>query len=151
MVAVGVIRPFLSHARGPDWLSLAALPVALLHLLLEGYRWQMIPVYGLVVVLSVGAIGRLRSNNSSTRKRGWQTVGVLVGLLILAIAAALPYLMPVPQPLPPTGPYAIGTFTLYRVDNGRREIYSETATLPISRREHPSRTCDPEHPPNGHA
>ena len=122
-VLFGLIRPFLPRTRLFDWLILATIPINLLHLLLEGYRWQMIPAYGLAGVLSVMAIGRPHSNPSS--KRGWQIVGTLLGLILLLIASALPYLLPVPQPLPPTGSYAIGTFNIYRIDENRREIYSD--------------------------
>ena len=125
LILVGVLRPFLPHHRLFNWVVLTAVPLTLLHWLLEGYRWQMIPAYGLLLWLSLMAIGRLRADNQPTKKRGWQITGVLAGLLIFAIAAALPYLLPVPQPLPPSGPYAIGTFSFYRVDSNRREIYSD--------------------------
>jgi predicted dienelactone hydrolase len=120
---VGILRPFLPRLRLFDWIILAAIPITLLHLLVEGYRWQMMPAYGLVVVLVVGAIVRI--NGRSGWKRGWQIAGALVGLILFIIAVALPYLLPVPRPLPPSGPYAIGTFSLYRVDESRREIYSD--------------------------
>ncbi|VAW42083.1 hypothetical protein MNBD_CHLOROFLEXI01-1349, partial [hydrothermal vent metagenome] len=41
------------------------------------------------------------------------------------IAVALPVAMPVPRLPDPTGPYAIGTFSSYLVDNGRLETYTE--------------------------
>lgn len=123
LVLVGLIRPFLPRLRFLDGLILTAIPLTLLHWLLEGYRWQMIPAYGLVIVVSVAAIRRWRGPIET--KRGWQIAGTLAGLLIFLIAVALPYLLPVPQPLPPSGPYAIGTVTLYRVDESRREIYSD--------------------------
>ena len=125
LVLVGVLRPFLPHHRLFNWVVLTAVPLTLLHWLLEGYRWQMIPTYGLVLLLSLMAIGRLRTNSRLIKKRGWQIVGMLTGLIIFTVATALPYLLPVPQPAPPTGPHAIGTFNLYRLDNSRREIYSD--------------------------
>ena len=133
IILLGLLRPFWPHLRWLEWIILAAIPITLFHLLLEGYRWQMIPAYGLAVELSIGAIRRLRTNGRLDRqrdKRGWQIVGILMGLVIFILAAALPYLLPVPQPLPPTGPHTIGTFSLYRVDESRPEIYSDDPTDP---------------------
>ena len=129
LLLVGILRPFLPHRTWLNWVVLTAVPLTLLHLLLEGYRWQMIPAYSLVIWLSVGAIGRLLANgrwqSQQGWQRGWQIASMLIGLTIFIIAAALPSLLPVPQPLPPSGPHAIGTYNLYRLDSDRREIYSD--------------------------
>jgi predicted dienelactone hydrolase len=130
LILLGLLRPFLPRHSWLDWLLLTPIPLTLLHWLLEGPRWQMIPAYGFVLLLAVGAAGRLRHQPSWPRGR--QIAGALLGLILFIPAAALPYLLPVPQPLPPSGPYAIGTFTLHRVDQSRREIYSDD---PTARRE----------------
>jgi dienelactone hydrolase len=44
---------------------------------------------------------------------------------LLALAAALPLLLPVPKLPTPSGPYAVGTFSTMLVDESREEIYSD--------------------------
>ncbi len=92
------------------------------HLLVEGYRWQMVPAYGLTAV-SLLLVIRWRRTNSPPPRLAW--LGGLPGLLIWLVAIALPVAMPVPRLPDPSGPYVIGTFTTYLVDNNRPETYTE--------------------------
>lgn len=109
----------------PNWLAIFPVAGALftiLHLFVEGYRWQMVPAYGLTAVFLILA-PRWVSGTQNGPRFGWLLA--LLGLLSWLIAAALPVAMPVPQLPEPTGPYAIGTFTTYLVDESRPEIYTE--------------------------
>ena len=114
----------LSRKR-PHWLlifpGLATLFTAL-HLAFEGYRWQMVPAYGLTAVFFLLGL-RWRDANFQPPRLAW--LGGLLGLLLWLVALALPVAMPVPQLPDPTGPYAIGTFTTYLVDENRLEQYTE--------------------------
>ena len=104
-------------------LPIASLSLLLIHLLIEGYRWQMIPAYGLTAVLSLYSLWQWRAAQSHKRRR-WVSILIgLVGLLSLLITAALPAILPVPRLAAPSGPAAIGTVTYYWVDNGRQEIF----------------------------
>lgn len=87
----------------------------------EGFRWQMIPLYLTAVGLAVGDLFFLeRTVNWSNRiARG------LLGLIGLALAAALPVLLPVPELPTPSGPETVGTTTVRLVDFTRDEIYGE--------------------------
>jgi predicted dienelactone hydrolase len=125
------LRPFLR----PRWylfLPLATLLLLLLHLLREGYRWQMVPAYGLTTVLLLLIfIQAARPTAVSPARPRWQTIlGGLVGLVVLAVAAALPTLLPVPSLPSLSGPYPVGTFSLYLVDNGRNDIYADDPNTP---------------------
>lgn len=107
------------------WLALFPVLGALfmvLHLLVEGYRWQMIPAYGLTAVFLLLAI-RWNTTRASPARFAW--LGGLLGLLVWLLAIALPVALPVPRLPDPTGPYAIGTFTTYLVDSARPETYTE--------------------------
>lgn len=135
VVTIPVILWPLLPMRRSAWLDLlpfCGLLFILLHLLFEGYRWQMIPGYGETAVLSLISLRHLQ-------KRGWRLAGEdaqptrsklrsrllgLCGLLWLVIAFALPLLLPVPKLIPKTGPYAVGTNTLHLVDTSREEIYT---------------------------
>ena len=115
-----LVWPLLRRTRPRwlDWLSVTAVLLLILHLILEGYRWQMVPAYVLVAGLAVLTLSR------------WK-LPVIVGiggLLWLIVAAALPILLPVPRPLAPTGPYTVGTAVYHLIDPSRSEIYTDDPT-----------------------
>lgn len=114
------------RAQAPGkWLGLFPIVGVLLigvHLPLEGYRWQMIPAYGLTAVLLLLTIRR-RTTNTSPSRLAW--LGSLLGLFVWLVAVALPVALPVPRLPDPTGSYAIGTFTAYLVDTNRPETYTD--------------------------
>ncbi|MCB8976234.1 MAG: hypothetical protein H6657_02265 [Ardenticatenaceae bacterium] len=115
----------LFSRQRPNWLAIFPVAGALftiLHLFVEGYRWQMVPADALTVLFLILAT-RWVGNASKGPRFSWLLA--LLGLLIWLIAIALPVAMPVPQLPDPTGPYAIGTFTTYLVDESRPEIYTE--------------------------
>lgn len=114
----------ISRSR-PRWLAvlpLAGSIFAFIHLLVEGYRWQMILVYLLTAVFLLLAIHWL-INQPTAPRLGW--LMAVLGLLAWLVAAALPIAMPVPRLPDPTGSYAIGTFSTYLVDANRPEIYTQ--------------------------
>ena len=101
-----------------------ALVLILLHILIEGARWQMVPIYVLAAVLFLTGFPALIHagpvNQAVTR--GWPLAGLI--LLLLAVSTLVPALLPVPTLLAPTGPYVVGTRTFVLTDPGRKEIYS---------------------------
>lgn len=105
----------------PSWLnglSGTAVLLVILHLIIEGYRWQMVPAYLLVAGLAVWTLFK------------WK-IPLIVGIggfIWLIVAAALPVLLPVPRPLPPTGPYDVGTAVYHLTDSSRDEFYTDNPT-----------------------
>jgi predicted dienelactone hydrolase len=88
------------------------------HLALEGARWQMAPVYGVLLVALVGtAVGFIRR---PTRRR-WPA---LAGVAVLALAAVGSVLFPVFHLPRPTGPYPVGVSTMAIVDRERPELHT---------------------------
>jgi predicted dienelactone hydrolase len=119
---------FVPRPKRPRWLAyLPGLAVlfALIHLALEGYRWQMVPAYGLTVLLFLGTGRgifsgiRVRRDPPSRQRRVPKTIGTVLGLLVLIVAAALPALVPVFRLPKPTGPYAVGTQYFLWTDGAR--------------------------------
>jgi len=101
----------------PLWirrLPLFTLPAILFHLILEGYRWQMIPLYVLSVMIAVLSFLRIE------QKR----IGSLLTFILLAISTALPLLLPVPSIPASSGPYKVGTRIYELTDGARMELYS---------------------------
>jgi hypothetical protein len=96
-----------------------------LHLLLEKYRWQMIPLYALVTFCCLTGTFRLVHPSLGRIKHiSWARIGAISSLLVLFAATLLPFLLPVPRVPNPSGPYKIGTTTMVLVDQSRHEIYS---------------------------
>lgn len=127
LTALSLLPLFLpvSHrTRRLRWLPLSAILALLLHLFREGYRWQMLPAYVLVLALNVHTLLTLIRSQPVLRTRGLRAAAALFGLVWLAFAVALPLLLPVPRPLPPTGPYGVGTTAVHIVDAGRPEPFS---------------------------
>ena len=114
-------RPFWAN-----YLPGAAILLILVHLIREGYRWQMVPAYALVVLLFVLSVPRLLGKRidlpAGRGRRVWNRIGMTLGWVVLAIAAAIPALFPVFELPNPTGPYAIGTTAFAFSDDSRPEI-----------------------------
>jgi len=141
LVGVCFLRPlFPQRWRWPDFLPAVALAAALLQIIVEGYRWQMLPLYLLAVGLFVFYLPRIKSKRSersprpeegelrprpvTTPRPAWRSgLYAALGLLATALAVALPVLLPIPQLPAPTGPYPVGTMTLMLTDESRRELY----------------------------
>ncbi len=119
-----LLWPIISRNR-PKWLALfplLGLLFIVVHLPVEGYRWQMFPAYGLTAVFLILTIRWVTNNPIPSRLA---RLGGLLGLLVWLIALALPVTMPVPRLPDPTGPYAIGSFTTHLVDTTRPETYTD--------------------------
>ncbi|MEI6876417.1 MAG: hypothetical protein WCL50_14955 [Spirochaetota bacterium] len=95
-----------------------------LHLVIEGWRWQMVPIYAIVALLAaLAALGARRSRDPG-RSGDLGRVASWSLLVVLAVSAALPVLLPVPVISAPGGPYRIGTRVYELSDPSRKEIYS---------------------------
>jgi acetyl esterase/lipase len=114
--------PVVFGVRPRRGIVAGVLSVALLaQLQLEGFRWQMIPLYLVAVGLAVGDIFFLE------RKLEWSSRlfrGIL-GTIGLLVAGALPFILPVPEIPAPSGPNPIGTITVDITDRSRTEIYGD--------------------------
>ena len=126
------LRLFLARRpRWSDFLPSIGILAVILQLLLEGYRWQMIPVYLLMLVEFLLSLPALLKREQTAKANSWKkTAGGMGGLLLTAAALVLPVLFPIPRGLPPTGPYQVGTFSIALTDNARHEIYSNNPQDP---------------------
>jgi predicted dienelactone hydrolase len=118
VLALSILWP-----EGAIWTSGLAIIAILIHLVVEKFRWQMVPLYVLSGILFLSSLLQwklLAAGRATPLALG----GVVLFLLVLAICTALPWLLPVPRPPGPTGRYKVGTITRFLVDKGRRELYS---------------------------
>src|SRR4030095_4186894 len=81
-----------THPR-PLWIRMlpaVAVLLTLIHLGVEGYRWQMIPIYVLTSILGLSSLIKLRSSTD------WKPIASFLLLVLLIVSTALPILLPVP-------------------------------------------------------
>jgi predicted dienelactone hydrolase len=107
-------RPFFTRLV-PAFASI----LILTHLGVEGYRWQMIPLYALTTLLTISSLARIRS------AKDWPDYASFLTVALLLICTALPIVLPVPIIPNPSGPYPIGTAIYELTDHSRQELYSE--------------------------
>jgi predicted dienelactone hydrolase len=100
-------------------------------LAIEGYRWQMVPAYGLAAIIALATwwefIGPEQGFTHSRRSRN---TGRAIGGIVGIGAVALPLILPVPQLPEPEGSFAVGTFSLHLVDDQRQELYGPYPGVP---------------------
>jgi predicted dienelactone hydrolase len=134
-------RPALFAVSGVTDAALVA------HLLLEGYRWQMVPAYVLCQALVA-----FRFLSFRRAPREWLAlVGRGVGFVAVLLALAPPLAFPVPVFPKPGGPYAVGTVTFHWTDSARAEAYNPDAADPAARRELMVQLWYPARPAAGQA
>jgi predicted dienelactone hydrolase len=110
--------PFLPPFKQQPWKYITALlPVftGLLHISLEGWRIQMLPLYLLAALFSLAL---LRGRGRSGRKPSLLVTG---GVALLYITGGLlsAWVLPIVTLPAPTGPYLVGVVDRELIDNGR--------------------------------
>ncbi len=109
----------------------------LIHLVLEKYRWQMVPAYVLTACLVLARLifPKRPAREGSAPPRGRRIAAVILtsfGLLFFIFSAAIPGLFPVVNLPRPRGTYAVGTMSLHLIDHSRAETLGD---VPEARRE----------------
>ena len=118
--------------RAVSWirhLPAVALVIAAAQVLAEGPRWQMAPAYALTgLFFGVWLLQNFAPARGPAGRKRLHRVGAAVaiglGALGLAIAVALPMMVPVFRFPHPAGPYRIGTLTYHWVDATRSEVFA---------------------------
>lgn len=110
-------------------LAISAIAV-LFHGIMEGMRWQMVPIYLItiipIVILGVQSIfePKERTGKGSRIRR---ILALSLAFLYGIIAVALPIVLPVFTFEKPAGPYSIGTVTYDWIDEQREETFTAEA------------------------
>jgi pimeloyl-ACP methyl ester carboxylesterase len=120
VVAAAVFLPVVFSRRlRRGRMAVVLLLAALVQLVAEGFRWQLVPLEVGTVALAVGdALWDDRRVRGLRRfRRG------LLGTIGLAAVAFLPWALPVPELPEPAGRFEIGTATFELVDPERAEGY----------------------------
>jgi hypothetical protein len=105
------------------WLPFVAAGLVIIHLFVERARWQMGPVY-LLVILVLISYPWCHSHNFRIRLTfmviGWAAAFLLLGSATVAGGV----LWPVFEFVPLTGPYPVGSTSAHFIDHSRRDPYS---------------------------
>lgn len=125
VLLLALALPLLFRRRRLDWLSPLALAAMALHLVVEGYRWQMAPAYLLAALLLGPWMWRWRRPGDGAGRRSFVAIaGTTGGLLLWATAVTLALIFPVPRLAAPGGQYVVGTTTVQLRDDAREEVYT---------------------------
>ena len=125
VLLLALILPLLFLKRRLAWLWLLPLPALVAHIILEGYRWQMVPAYLLAAVLLVRWGWRRYHQPGTGSRRSLATVsGAIAGFLLWAVAVALATIFPIPRLAAPSGRYLVGTTVAHLQDSTREESYT---------------------------
>jgi predicted dienelactone hydrolase len=121
---VRLIIPRLRSTRWTGYVAPIPLLTAIVQVLVEGSRWQMVPAYALTAIFFLIWLLAIVIHGGIHFNRVVSFLGVGVGVLVLVISVALPILMPVFHFPKPSGPYAIGTLTYHWIDTRRPELFT---------------------------
>lgn len=102
-----------SRRKGTSPLILMAILTTFLHLFIEGYRWQMVPSYLLLGLITL------------IRNRELQKTATVVMSIIWTFSVLLPATVPVVKLPKPTGPFKVGTAIFNWTDTNRTEWFTK--------------------------
>jgi predicted dienelactone hydrolase len=126
---IGFSFPPIKRLRWVEFLPCLMVLLTGIHLVAEKPRWQMVPAYGVTILLFLLSLLQLKRGSQRADKRpsrpGSLFIGFLLRLLVFAFVAALPILLPVFRLPEPTGPHPVGTTKLYLVDRTRPEAFTQ--------------------------
>ena len=121
------LLPYIVHLLSPsrgeslifNFLPFIAAVLIICHLAIEGYRWQMAPVYGLAIALVIYECVRPPFVLQNSYYLG--ITALLFEVTAILLSTALPIFI-----LPATsGPYKVASEIRHLVDEGRRDPFSD--------------------------
>lgn len=132
-VVAGLALALFARPDRARWrfIGVVAFLVAIGLLIVEGYRWQMVPAFVLGLLFVLCAIWGWAPQPATAVWRGsWprKLLGLAVlgvAFLAVVVAVALPVLLPVFRFPRPGGPHALGTTSLHLVDEDRPETFTD--------------------------
>ena len=99
-----------------------------MHLLLEGLRWQMIPLCVLALGFAIFSLDRhfSRWRNDHVIRNKIARIAFRVLIILIYLGSVLfPVLLPIVHLPEPGGPYGVGTVSFRMTDYAREEVFTE--------------------------
>jgi len=128
---IGYFYPSRKRPRFFLFLPFLGVLLILLHLIIEKYRWQMVPAYVwwlLFVCFSLFQLKKMAPDEDKKPRRGVRILVVVLsvlGIILMLLTAAILWFFPVVDFPKPTGTYAVGTTTMHLIDTSRPEIFTD--------------------------
>lgn len=101
--------------------------VLVLHIILDGMRWQLYPIY--VAIFTISHIFYQDSNNNNNNNNALSNfkrkIIFTVSIFLIAVSSLLAFIFPIYELPVPSGDYLIGTESFVIEDENRLEIYSD--------------------------
>ena len=125
LLAAYILAPCFTRSHLVKYIPVLALLVSIVHLGIEGYRWQMIPLYVLTAAFALANLTIFfKADSSPDPSPRPRAAASILTLGLVALATALPALLPVPRIANPSGPFPVGTRSIVLTDASRKELYS---------------------------
>ncbi|MCK5185596.1 MAG: hypothetical protein KAR43_00600 [Deltaproteobacteria bacterium] len=106
------------------------LVLVLCHVVFEGVRWQMVPIYAfasilfLITLIKIFIAKREQPERLSLLKRILKTSGILITFLLLILTLIPPLAMPMFKIPHPSGKFKVGSSILFFSDTTRTDTFS---------------------------
>ncbi len=117
-----LLMPVIPQRWRHNWLIVSAvLPtvMGILHLIVEGWRIQMIPLYIIALVILVSRTAIVLRGESRVKRTRGIVISILSAMIIIGCVIGAGWLLPVITLPKPTGPYAVGIIDRELVDEER--------------------------------
>ncbi len=117
-----LLLPVIPQTWRRYWLRVSALlPVlaGILHLVVEGWRIQMVPLYILAILVLVSRLPSLLGREGAVRRRLGVVMSIVSALVLIGCAVGAGWVLPVVNLPQPTGPYPVGIVDRELVDDTR--------------------------------
>ncbi|UHA75121.1 alpha/beta hydrolase family protein [Paenibacillus sp. 481] len=115
--------------RKTSWITgIVSMLVLVTHLVVEGYRWQLIMAYVVTIVLIGSVLLRNARANSRVRIKMWRPVVYIsyaMAFLMIGVSTYLSVSLPVIQFPQPSGLLKVGTQTFHFTDTNRDEMFTD--------------------------
>lgn len=121
VLALAIARLLIGQAHSKFTylnIGVAGLVIAVIGIVVEGLRWQMLPAYLALALLMLASLKREKA------ARVWRTVGAIPLIVFLLASGFLTWQLPIFEIPVPAGPYAVGTFDYSITDDSRIERYA---------------------------
>lgn len=121
LVVLNLIALYSLRWRGNNFaraLALNIIAILILHLFWEGWRWQMVPIYVIGLIVSIFLFSGI---TVGVRWLHW--LGMIMATLLTVVGLALAIIFPVTRLPEVTGDYTVGTDSYHLVDDQRPETY----------------------------
>lgn len=122
-----IILPFFisrkMYRMGKKVSLISVIAIAILHLIVEGYRWQMVPIYVISLIVLWTLYKELLFFRGSKLRKSMHAILIIV---FSVLSALLSFIFPVFELPKPTGDYAVGSQYIHFITNQDEIITPET-------------------------